>query len=128
MKLYQFHIPQRYIAKIDELVREEEYANRSDFVTKAISEKLERETIKFPPEELDKEELREKIQEALLELWEIPNQPFLEAVEEIMGTDYWDERVSMFLDTLDEIENRDVLLGILVRMRELRERSKWGSK
>ena len=86
---------------------------------------LKREDV--PPEEL-KEELREKIQEALLDLWEIPNQPFLEAVEEIMGTDYWDERVSMFLDTLDEIENRDVLLGILVRMRELRERSKWGSK
>jgi len=26
----------------------------------------------------------------------------------------------VFLDTLDEIENRDVLLGILVRMRELK--------
>ena len=41
MKLYHFHIPQEYIGKIDELVREGEYANRSDFVTKAIKEKLD---------------------------------------------------------------------------------------
>jgi len=41
MKLYKFHIPQRYVAKIDSLVRSGEYANRSDFVTKAIKEKLE---------------------------------------------------------------------------------------
>jgi len=40
MKLYHFHIPERYIAKIDELVREGEYPNRSSFVTKAIKEKL----------------------------------------------------------------------------------------
>ena len=43
MKLYKFHIPQEYIGKIDELVREGEYPNRSDFVTKAIKEKLEEE-------------------------------------------------------------------------------------
>jgi len=40
MKLYKFHIPQEYIGKIDELVREGEYPNRSSFVTKAIKEKL----------------------------------------------------------------------------------------
>jgi len=31
----------RYIEKIDELVREEKYPNRSSFVRKAIKEKLE---------------------------------------------------------------------------------------
>jgi len=43
MKLYKFHIPARYVAKIDSLVRSGEYPNRSDFVTKAIKEKLEEE-------------------------------------------------------------------------------------
>ena len=41
MKLYKFHVPQRYVAKIDSLVRSGEYPNRSSFVRKAIKEKLE---------------------------------------------------------------------------------------
>jgi len=100
----------RIVKQLD--LTEDEFVTLRDSIEEDIKEVLSE-------KEAKKEEIKKEIWETFLEVWDIPDQPFLEAVEAIMGQDYWDGRVITFQETLYGIEDRNVLLGILERMKEL---------